>query len=278
MSHELITTSNADRNLAAGATVLSTTPDASNPRLVYALIKLGDGTKNLDGTGGVFVVTMTVGGNSLRGGSESYVCGTAVRSALQTSATFVPAGQAVTISVTSPNAADTDVDVTAYLVSMTSPSGTRSELGLAAADLDTQLDAIAAQTDLIGPGGAILNAPVTPTGTLNDIIIGDDYLAANDRAFEWTISAPTGIAVGDATCWFGISNAGDGTGSWNIEGTITDNGATWTLSFDVPKATTGACDEGVYWWSAAVHGPGDVEITQVHSGKNRKVNLINKYT
>lgn len=113
---ELITTSNADRNLAAGATVLSATPDASNPRVCFAIIKLGDGTKNLDGTGGTFTVTVTIGGNSLLGGGESYTLGTAVRSALQTAPFCVPAGQAVTIAITSPNAADTDVDCTAYLM------------------------------------------------------------------------------------------------------------------------------------------------------------------
>lgn len=113
---QLITSSNADRNLYAGATVLSATPDASYPRLCQVLIKLGDGTKDLTSAGGVFTVTVTVGGNAILGGSETYTLGTAVRAALQTSAFCVPAGQTVVITVTSPNSGDTDVDCTAYLM------------------------------------------------------------------------------------------------------------------------------------------------------------------
>ena len=113
---QLITTSNADRNLASGATVLSATPDSSNPRVCQALIYLGDGTKNLTSTGGAFSVTITIGGQTWMGGARSYVLGTAVRSCLVTDQFPVPAGAVVTIAITSPNAGDTDVDCTAYLM------------------------------------------------------------------------------------------------------------------------------------------------------------------
>jgi hypothetical protein len=74
VSQQLITTSNADRNIyngGSGATVLSATPDASNPRLCYVQIHLGDGTKNLSGAGGNFQVTITVGGNTWLGGAKT---------------------------------------------------------------------------------------------------------------------------------------------------------------------------------------------------------------
>lgn len=112
-----ITSSNADRNLAAGATVLSVTPDASNPRVCQAIIYMGDGTKNLTSSGGAFSVTITIGGQTWMGGPRSYVLGTAVRACMVTDQFPVPAGAAVTIAVTSPNAGDTDVDCTAYLMS-----------------------------------------------------------------------------------------------------------------------------------------------------------------
>lgn len=108
--------SNADRNLYAGATVLSATPDASNPRVCQALIFMGDGTKNLTSTGGAFSVTITIGGQTWMGGARSYVLGTAVRACLVTDQFPVPANAAVTIAITSPNSADTDVDCTAYLM------------------------------------------------------------------------------------------------------------------------------------------------------------------
>jgi len=114
---QLITTSNADRDLAAGATVLSATPDASNPRVCQVLIYLGDGTKNLTSTGGAFSVTITIGGQTWMGGARSYVLGTAVRACLVTDQFPVPANAVVTIAITSPNAGDTDVDCTAYLMS-----------------------------------------------------------------------------------------------------------------------------------------------------------------
>lgn len=113
---QLITSSNADRNLASGATVLSATPDASNPRVCQALIYLGDGTKNLTSSGGAFSVTITIGGQTWMGGARSYVLGTAVRACLVTDQFPVPANAAVTIAITSPNAGDTDVDCTAYLM------------------------------------------------------------------------------------------------------------------------------------------------------------------
>lgn len=113
---QLITSSNADRNLAAGATVLSTTPDASNPRVCYVIVQLGDGTKNLTTTGGAFQVTITIGGNTWLGGAQTYTLGTAPRATLQSSPFCVPAGAVVTVAVTSPNAGDTDVDCTAYIM------------------------------------------------------------------------------------------------------------------------------------------------------------------
>lgn len=110
-----IATNNADVNLATGANVYNATPDANNIRLVQAIINLGDGTKNLDGTGGDFTVKITVGSQVVDAGGVTKTLGTEVRAQIQTEALVVPANTALAIHVTSPNAGDTDVDATCTL-------------------------------------------------------------------------------------------------------------------------------------------------------------------
>lgn len=111
---------NADRNLTSLVTVLTHTPDASVPTLCQGLIFLGDGTKNLDGTGGEFEVTVTVGGQTLQPNPQVIEFDTAVRATIFTTAFPVPANAQVIMRVLSPNGADTDVDVTAYLYEVSS--------------------------------------------------------------------------------------------------------------------------------------------------------------
>ena len=127
-----------------------------------------------------------------------------------------------------------------------------------------QLEAIAAAA-----------GPVASTGQITTpIVIGDDYLAANGRAFQWTIAALTGYVVGTATCKFGGSYK---TNTWLVTGTVTDVGSgNWTISFDLPKASTAALDEGYYSWSVEVMSAGGTEITRVRSGRN--VLLVDKQT
>ena len=112
---EQLDTENADRDLTSQVTVLTDTPDASAARLCQASIQLGDGTKDLDGTGGVFEIEISVDGNTINGGVEYQSVGTAVRVSLQSQSFIVPANTVVLVKLKSPNAADTDVDVTAYL-------------------------------------------------------------------------------------------------------------------------------------------------------------------
>lgn len=145
------TAQNADRDLAAGDTVWTGTPDAANPRQCAVLVKLGDGVKDLDGTGGLFELTATIGGQTLQPAPEYINVGTQVRSALIKAELWVPAGDAVTIAITSPNGADTDVDVTAYLLAMSLKTG----FSLAA----TGLDAIEA------------TAPATVAATFPEMIV-----------------------------------------------------------------------------------------------------------
>lgn len=131
---------------------------------------------------------------------------------------------------------------------------------------------IKAKTDLITATNVTYTSPVSSTGAIRAaIIIGDDYLAANARAFEWTISARTGVTVSTASCRFGGSNAELGK-SWLVTGTVSDLGAgQWKLSFDLSKTVTGALLEGYYRWSVEIVSAGGTEVTEVYSGRNVEV-------
>ena len=106
---------NADRNLTSIVTVLTNTPHASEARQCQAYIAFGDGTKNLDGSGGDFEITVTIGGQTVEPNPQVITFSTAVRTAVWTTPFPVPANTEVIIRVLSPNAADSDVDVTATL-------------------------------------------------------------------------------------------------------------------------------------------------------------------
>lgn len=113
---QVLDSENADRDLTSQVTVLTHTPSVSANLICTAVILLGDGTKDLDGSGGTFEIEVTIGGNSWLGGPQSYVLGTQVRAALQVNDFVVPAGDEVVIKVLSPNGADTDVDTTCILI------------------------------------------------------------------------------------------------------------------------------------------------------------------
>jgi len=115
MSVTQLDTENADRDLTSQVTVLTDTPDASNNLICQAYIAFGDGTKDLDGTGGNFELVITVGGQTIEPSPQLIAFSTAVRTAVWSSVFPVPANKEVVIKVKSPNAADSDVDVTAYL-------------------------------------------------------------------------------------------------------------------------------------------------------------------
>jgi len=108
-------TENADRDLTAQVTVLTHTPDASNPMWCAGLIYFGDGAKNLDGTGGSFEISVQVGSQVLEPDPQTVTFSTATRTCVYTTPFLVPANTQVLLKAKSPNGADTDVDVTAYL-------------------------------------------------------------------------------------------------------------------------------------------------------------------
>ena len=104
-------TENADRNLTSEVTVLTHTV-TSGPALCVGVVKLGDGTKNLSGAGGAFLMNVTVGGQTIQPSEQSITFGTATRAQIFTAPFPVLDGEAVVLKVKSPNGADTDVDQT----------------------------------------------------------------------------------------------------------------------------------------------------------------------
>jgi len=133
------------------------------------------------------------------------------------------------------------------------------------------LDAIKDKTDLITSGTVYTALPVTSSGQITSpLVIGDDYLAANGRAFSWTVALPTGFVAATASCRFGMRFEDEqGVNSFIATGTVTDAGSgNVTLSFDVAKTVTGDLRPGWYDWSVEIVSASGVEVTRVKSGKN----------
>jgi carbon monoxide dehydrogenase subunit G len=134
------------------------------------------------------------------------------------------------------------------------------------------LDEIRDKTALITAGGTVnVTTPVTASGQLaSPLIIGDDYLNANGRAFSWTVALPSGFVAATATCKFGMRYEDDqGINSFIQSGTVIDAGSgNVTLRFDVAKSVTGLLRPGWYDWSVEIASASGTEITRVKSGKN----------
>ena len=106
----------ANRNITAPIVVLTNTPSATVPVLCQGLICFGDGALNLSGAGGNFTLVVTVGGQTIQPSPEVIVFAMGVpRAAIWTTPFPVPPGAEVTFTVQSPNPADANVNVAAYL-------------------------------------------------------------------------------------------------------------------------------------------------------------------
>ena len=136
----LLDSENADRNLTSTVTCLTHTPDANHAIECQGLIYLGDGTKNLVGTAGVYEFTVTVGGQTIQPSPQNVQFSTAARSAIWTTVFPVPVNNEVILRVKSPHSGDSDVDVTAYLYEVTTAApwiyGSISDAGADANDFD----------------------------------------------------------------------------------------------------------------------------------------------
>ena len=113
---EQLDTENADLDIQAFITCLTHTPSTTEAMQCQAAVFLGDGAKNLEGTGGAFKIKVEIGSQESHELAYTVTAGD-VRSVLWTPPFPVLANTAVIIKVFSPNV-DADVDVTAYLYDM----------------------------------------------------------------------------------------------------------------------------------------------------------------
>jgi len=111
---EQLDTENADRDISSYVACLTDTPSTTEAMQCQACLYLGDGVKNLDGTGGTFKIKINLGSQESQELSFTVTAGD-VRTVLWTPVFPVPANTAVVIYCLSPNGADSDVDVTGYL-------------------------------------------------------------------------------------------------------------------------------------------------------------------
>lgn len=80
------------------------------------MIYLGDGVKDLGGTGGEFELTMELGSQTVQPDPQLVWFSTATRTSVFTEQFPLYIGESVTLKIKSPNAADSDVNVHACIV------------------------------------------------------------------------------------------------------------------------------------------------------------------
>lgn len=204
MSISLLDSENADLNLTSAVTCLTHTPDASNPRQVQPVINLGDGSKNLNGTG---ATTITLGYTlgSQTGPNETFsLASGVVRGVVRGGVILVPANVALALKLTSSNGSDSDVDVTAYLMDVGgSAAGVVAAFAdLYHADIDYRRDSAAGE-DIYGVrwyknGVRVTSGITTPTLTVKNqesgstLINGDAMTDAGSGQLYLTVNTASG--------------------------------------------------------------------------------------
>lgn len=247
-------TENADLNLTSLITVLTHTPSVM--KLCRGHIKLGDGSKNLDGSGGDFEFTISIGGQTIQPNPQTITFGTEVRSAVWTVDFMVPANEEVILKVKSPNA-DVDVDVTAYLYDIGVSAQEIADAGKlapaagapAAGSQDAHLDTIEANSATIISDKAEPGDDMGLTGSaVTDI---DTELTTEHGAGSWQ----TGVAggIGAIKFVYFVENAATGYGLADVDvwvtTDVTGNNVVASGQTDQAGNVTFYLDAGtVYMW------------------------------
>lgn len=126
----------------------------------------------------------------------------------------------------------------------------------------------AAKIALIGTGAAIVNSPVADDGTLEELIIGDDYLSANGRALEWVFDEIAGITA-SGTAKFGLQDAITGEETYtNTTGAIEDLlDGTFKAIIEIPNTALTSLTPGNYDYSVEV----SESSKKITIAKNRQI-------
>lgn len=209
-------------NSSAGATVYSATPDASNPRWVAFDVAVGDGSKNLDGTGGDFLLSMTVGGVSFDGASQTKTVATSTtRLRFQTVPILVPANLAVTMTIISPNSADSDVDVTVqpYDVAALQPTAVARTLDVSSGgEAGVDWANVGSPTTTVDLSGTTISTSQVAASVTAGVTLADDAITASkyDESTAFPITAANGSQFTEA------GGDGDHLTEVQVAGTIKD--------------------------------------------------------
>jgi hypothetical protein len=120
-------------------------------------------------------------------------------------------------------------------------------------------------------------APVSETGQLTELIIGDDYLDANGRALAWSIPEITGMSVGNATAVFGLRK---GDVSVTVNGTVAAGDAgEWDVTTEIARTAWGDLTEGLAEYSLEIRDSSNGrEVTRVINEIGSEVILRRKAT
>jgi hypothetical protein len=143
------------------------------------------------------------------------------------------------------------------------------------------LNQVKAKTDLITSGSVQTSIPVTAQGQITGpLYIGDDYLTANGRSFDWIMALPTGFVAATSTCKFGMDYSDEsGPSTFLVSGTVTDvGGGNVRLRFELPRATTGTLKAGFHRWSTEIVSAAGVKVTAVAYADRKLVEWREKQT
>ncbi len=146
---------------------------------------------------------------------------------------------------------------------ITAENGTfqpRSEVGIATVNAKLQTGQIA------------IVSPVNQDGSVNSIVIADDYLAANDRAFDFFIDPIAGVSVESLMCYFGGERVHKG--KWLVAGTASLQTGKWRLRFELASSDTAQCLPGCYEWSVEARTNAGKRLTRITG----EVELIETHT
>lgn len=118
-----------------------------------AMCYLGDGSKNLDGSGGDFEFTLQFGSQVNQPNPQIIYFSTATRTSVFTEQFPLYTGETVYVKIKSPNAGDTDVNVRVCLVEVGVES-IRDDIEVIDANVDTILERIGSNTTNVFDGSS----------------------------------------------------------------------------------------------------------------------------
>jgi hypothetical protein len=127
------------------------------------------------------------------------------------------------------------------------------------------VDAIDLLNAKIQTGVITVVSPVNTDGSVNPIVIGDDYLTVNGRSIDVFIDPIPGVAVETATCTLGLEakHKGDVLVTGLVAAVTVNALPKWRMRYELEYADTIECKPGCYDWTATLLSAAGKRITRV---------------